>query len=338
MRKSTSLACLIVNEGTPDEFQIELTKNETTLGREPACDIQVNDPLSSRLHAVIYFRADGYEIEDQNSSNGTFVNEMEVTIGPVVDGDLIRIGNTTLLLKTDPDPDATIIQERALDETLVALHPTIPHEHGAVHCRDCGQPNPKNGKFCSKCGSALPQLPATFQKTQEDFENLQTAHQSGKLIGEDYQSALAELVVQDDEGDFWMLGVESGEWYWFDGDEWHLRLPPLHLPDEGQSQSPVSPTIQTPEQIETPLPSRFSSSRWGAVGLWFIGVLIVLVFGIYVVIELISFSRNGFASQVDPDAFNVAGDPLDNAGSASGESPIPDPTAAVDTIRSRKSK
>jgi pSer/pThr/pTyr-binding forkhead associated (FHA) protein len=332
MRKSTSLAWLIVNEGSPDEFQVEITKNTTTLGRESDCDIQVSDPLSSRLHAVIYFRADGYEIEDQNSSNGTFVNEMEITIGPVVDGDLIRIGNTTLLLKTDPDPDATIIQERALDETVVALHPTIPHEHGAVLCRSCGQPKPKNSKFCPRCGSALPQLPATFQKSQEEFENLQIAYQSGKLIEENYQSALAELVVQDDEGDFWMLGVESGEWYWHDGDEWHLRLPPLHLPDEQQSQSSVSPTIQNQEQIEAPLPSRSMSSRWGVVGLWFIGVLIVLVFGIYAVTELISFSRTGFTSQINPNSFIVAEEPLEDAGPASGESPTPNPAATLDTI------
>jgi len=116
-----------------------------------------------------------------------------------------------------------------------------------------------------------------------------------------------------------MLGVESGEWYWYDGDEWHLRLPALQLPDERQTQRPGSPSIQDPNQIGKTLPARSSSGRWGAVGLWLIGVLIVVVFGIYVVIELISFSR------ADPNSSIMTEVPLEEAGEV-----ITDPTATME--------
>jgi len=327
MRKSTSFARLIENEGTPDEFHFEITKNRTTLGRESNCDIQMSDPLSSRLHAVIHSRADGYEIEDQNSSNGTFVNETEVTIGPVVDGDLIRIGNTNLLFKTAPDPDATIIQKRDLDETVVALNPTIPYEHNAVHCLDCGKSNPQNSKFCSGCARALPQLPSSFLKTQEDFENLRIANQSGELTEEDYHAALAQLVIQD-EGDYWMMGVESGDWYSYDGEEWHPRKPPLRLPDE-QSRDSISPAIREVGQTEAPLPPRSSFGRWGAVGLWLVGALIVIAFGVFTAIELVSFSRTEPEIPAELYSINPADETLDGVGDESEES---SPTATAEPV------
>ena len=118
--------------------------------------------------------------------------------------------------------------------------------NGVVHCRRCGQPNSKGGKYCFKCGSALPQLPASFQKTLEKFNELHSAHQAGELTSRSFQAALKNLMVQDEEGDYWTLGMESGEWYWFDGDEWHLRLPPLILGDQKKTKEESLPAAPEP--------------------------------------------------------------------------------------------
>jgi len=79
MQNSISLAWLIGNEGTPGEIRFELTKSESILGRGSDCEVQVDDKLASRKHAVIYYRDGGFEIEDLGSSNGTFVNNKTVT-------------------------------------------------------------------------------------------------------------------------------------------------------------------------------------------------------------------------------------------------------------------
>ena len=96
MQNSTLLAWLVGYEGTTGEIRFELSGSETTIGRESNCDFQVDDPLASRKHAIIYLRADGFEIEDLNSSNGTFVNNEQITRVPLQESDLIRIGDTIL--------------------------------------------------------------------------------------------------------------------------------------------------------------------------------------------------------------------------------------------------
>lgn len=49
-----------------------------TIGRIPECDLEIASPLVSREHARLYCDANGVEIEDLNSTNGTFVNGRQI--------------------------------------------------------------------------------------------------------------------------------------------------------------------------------------------------------------------------------------------------------------------
>lgn len=74
---------------------IEISKNEIWLGREPGCDIvfEAGSATVSRRHAMV--RSDGVDffIVDNNSFNGTLVNEQRITGEvPLYDGDSIRLG------------------------------------------------------------------------------------------------------------------------------------------------------------------------------------------------------------------------------------------------------
>lgn len=88
-------------------------KSEITIGREDAVsNIYPDVDLTShggeeggvsRLHAKIYNQGAQYMIEDQNSTNFTFVNKQKLapkTPAPVKDGDEIRLGRVALLFKT----------------------------------------------------------------------------------------------------------------------------------------------------------------------------------------------------------------------------------------------
>lgn len=50
-----------------------------TIGRHAECDLEIASPLVSREHAKLYFNHAGAEIEDLNSTNGTFVNGKQLT-------------------------------------------------------------------------------------------------------------------------------------------------------------------------------------------------------------------------------------------------------------------
>ncbi len=328
MVNTTPLVWLIGNEGTPDEIRFELTGSETTLGRGSDCEIQVDDNLVSRRHAIIHFRDGGFQIEDLNSSNGTFVNDKRVTSQPLLENDIIQIGNTFLRVCLEQDADQTVIQMRLPPQTDSTSSLTTPRVPGAVPCRQCRQANPKGGKFCFECGAALPQLPESFRKTQEIFTDTQTSYNAGQLTSEEYQAALTKLVVQDNDGDYWMLGVDSGDWYWYDGEEWNLRTPSLVLPEEEQPIQSITPAPQQPEQLEAIPPTQTKGGRWGVIGLWFISALFVLAFGVYAVVEIVSFSRGRSVSQLASISPGVAEEGLDSIDSAAEESPFPTDSAA----------
>ena len=324
MQNSTPLAWLIGNEGTPDEIRYELVKSESTLGRGSDCEVQVDDQHASRKHAVIYYRGGNFELEDLGSSNGTFVNNKAITSGPILNGDLITIGDTVLQFRIELDPDATILQMRVPQETIAAARKTIPQEHDFIHCSACGQKNPANNKLCSKCNAVLPRLPENFQITLRNFKMAQADFISGQLKEEHYQQALAELVVQDQSGEYWMLGVESGDWYWYDGQEWHKKTPPLISPDETQPPTP----IPSEEPLTAPKPSK--AGRWGVIGLWLISAIIVLALGVYSVIQLISYFQEPWEYQPEAYYEEITTEDYDYSGSTDSDPSDGQDTSAAD--------
>ncbi|GIV97464.1 MAG: FHA domain-containing protein [Herpetosiphonaceae bacterium] len=70
-----------------------------TIGRRPDNDIVLNDSFISTEHALLEWRGDSWWLEDLGSTNGSFINDIEVTAPtPVSYGDVIRIGRVELKL------------------------------------------------------------------------------------------------------------------------------------------------------------------------------------------------------------------------------------------------
>jgi ABC transport system ATP-binding/permease protein len=69
----------------------------TTIGRADNNDIVVSDLLASRRHATLVPTAEGTEIRDAHSINGTFVNGSPVDQALLHDGDVVTIGNVDLV-------------------------------------------------------------------------------------------------------------------------------------------------------------------------------------------------------------------------------------------------
>lgn len=71
------------------------------IGRSRECDIFLEDLSVSRHHATIHEKTHGqYEIVDNHSATGTFINGNPITRSPLQEGDQIQIGNTTFTFRS----------------------------------------------------------------------------------------------------------------------------------------------------------------------------------------------------------------------------------------------
>jgi len=85
-------------------------KEHTRLGREPDYEIVLEDEQISSFHAVIKMQEDSLIITDQNSSNGTFVNDERIDSPTKLhQGDKIIVGETHFLVERETSTPATVI-------------------------------------------------------------------------------------------------------------------------------------------------------------------------------------------------------------------------------------
>jgi len=71
-----------------------LSERPLILGRGEDCDIRLPDHSVSRRHARIEPTKDGFFVHDQQSTNGTFVNDRQLDSAWLLqDGDYLRVGN-----------------------------------------------------------------------------------------------------------------------------------------------------------------------------------------------------------------------------------------------------
>jgi hypothetical protein len=72
----------------------------TIIGRSMEhCEIALNDSFLSQQHARLELRGDQWVLEDLGSTNGTFVNDIEVRDATIVEeGDIVRVGRIEMRL------------------------------------------------------------------------------------------------------------------------------------------------------------------------------------------------------------------------------------------------
>ncbi|MFO0869446.1 MAG: sigma 54-interacting transcriptional regulator, partial [Pirellulales bacterium] len=93
---------------------------ETRIGRGADCQILLNDPRCSRVHARIFRQEDAWWIRDAGSTNGTFVHGQKVDEAQLAEGALLRVGPAEFEFHSSvPRPDdAPRVEERAT-QTIV---------------------------------------------------------------------------------------------------------------------------------------------------------------------------------------------------------------------------
>ena len=83
----------------------QYTHPQIYIGRDPICECQISNETVSSRHARLYFDHSQWWIEDLDSRNGTFLNEIPITTSTVLtNGDHIRCGEIQLILSIEKSP------------------------------------------------------------------------------------------------------------------------------------------------------------------------------------------------------------------------------------------
>lgn len=125
---------LVVRRGPKQGHIYELHLPIVNVGRDPMSDINLNDPEVSRQHARLIRAGDGYQLQDLNSTNGTYLNGKKVE-NKVVDlqpGQEVMMGSGVVLFyqviaEDEPAPptpeDPPILSEEDDEEAVESDRP-----------------------------------------------------------------------------------------------------------------------------------------------------------------------------------------------------------------------
>ena len=65
-----------------------------------------------------------------------------------------------------------------------------------------------------------------FKNVEETFRRLKAKFRIQEISQKEFVDQLKHLRIKDEEGRFWMIGAQTGKWYYFDGTDWIPAYPP----------------------------------------------------------------------------------------------------------------
>lgn len=80
----------------------ELGKHWVTIGRAPGNHFQILETSISGHHCEVQLRGNELVVRDMRSTNGTFINNVQITDGLVQAGDILRLGDVELKIESSP--------------------------------------------------------------------------------------------------------------------------------------------------------------------------------------------------------------------------------------------
>jgi len=86
-------------QGQEQHMVYQVIPERQSIGRSPECDLVINDPSASRVHAWLEPQGGSWKLIDNNSTNGTYLNERRIKEQLLTNGDQIRIGTTIIVFR-----------------------------------------------------------------------------------------------------------------------------------------------------------------------------------------------------------------------------------------------
>lgn len=162
------MASVTVIFGGLEQKTFELDKPRMVVGREPKCDVHIDNLGISREHCVFEQRGGAFLVLDLNSSNGTYVNGRKVTEHFLNHDDEIIIGkymlkfkNASQVVKGDEKPAETAPVPDTLN-TYVMDGPKIQQQLAKMRAD-------KSGAAAAAVEAAPPPVKAPMNATARDY-------------------------------------------------------------------------------------------------------------------------------------------------------------------------
>jgi predicted component of type VI protein secretion system len=195
-------ATVTVIFGGQEQKTIPLDRPKLVVGREPTCEIHIDNLGISRQHCAFSARGDAFVVQDLGSSNGTFVNGRKITEHFLNDADEVVIGKYTLKFKNDaqaaPAAAAKPAAEAGVPDTLnTYVMDGAKIQEQLAKMRAGG---PGAGGAAAGSGSAAPAAPAVgatakdYAKALDPTAGQETASSEVSTM-KTYMAALAAVVV-----------------------------------------------------------------------------------------------------------------------------------------------
>jgi tetratricopeptide (TPR) repeat protein len=93
-----------------------------------------------------------------------------------------------------------------------------------------------------------------FGDAERRFRQLKAQLDAGQIDAAGFEVQLRQLQVVDEQGRYWMIGAQSGLWYYYDGAKWVASEPP----EEGEAPRVEAPS---PEPPSSPPPAPPKATR-----------------------------------------------------------------------------
>jgi penicillin-binding protein 1C len=77
---------------------------------------------------------------------------------------------------------------------------------------------------------AIAPIKDKYSDVESEVQILRRKYRVGNMTADELRAALRKLMVLDDTGNWWMIGMESDRWYKYDGRNWVQADPPGHSP------------------------------------------------------------------------------------------------------------
>ncbi len=90
---------VVGGDATGKRFVLDGKNQEVVVGRDPACEFQIESEVISRKHARVVKKWDTITIIDLASKNGVYVNDERISEQMLSDGDRILLGTLPLLYR-----------------------------------------------------------------------------------------------------------------------------------------------------------------------------------------------------------------------------------------------
>ena len=167
LSRNIHMICIKIKEEDKPERDFKVERFPVTIGRSKGNTIRINNQFLSREHCIIEESSKGYKIVDLDSKNGLEVNGQQIKSSSLASGDIITIGNTTLVFidekaepaeKKESEADSSSapqsIQGKSVSEDKWQKQLKDEEIAECPHCKtfySISYQIPGMGIFCPKC-------------------------------------------------------------------------------------------------------------------------------------------------------------------------------------------